>query len=181
MNATFLIPLVAFVSVSLLVGVLAFVLRDNTPKTVSRLDTLIGKRRREDDEKADILRRSAFEGDKQSFVEMMTPKFFNLQRLFEQADCHIKPGTLSAISLMLALLGFTLSVLTRIPLIFAPLNALLLFSIPWLWLWNKRRVRLAKFASQLSDALELVARALRSGHSLASGMHVVAEEMPSPI
>src|SRR6185295_16626915 len=37
------------------------------------------------------------------------------------------------------------------------------------------------FSSQLSDALELVARALRAGHSLAAGMHVVAEEMPSPI
>src|SRR6185312_2940141 len=52
---------------------------------------------------------------------------------------------------------------------------------PWLWLWNKRRGRLSKFASQLSDALELVARALRAGHSLGAGMHVVAEEMPSPI
>jgi tight adherence protein B len=42
-------------------------------------------------------------------------------------------------------------------------------------------VRLKKFAAQLSYALELVARALRAGHSLAAGMHVVAEEMPSPI
>ena len=42
-------------------------------------------------------------------------------------------------------------------------------------------MRLAKFAGQLSDALELVARALRAGHSLAAGMHVVAEEMPAPI
>jgi tight adherence protein B len=47
--------------------------------------------------------------------------------------------------------------------------------------WNKRRVRLNKFAAQLPDALELVARALRAGHSLQAGMHVVAEEMPSPI
>ena len=29
--------------------------------------------------------------------------------------------------------------------------------------------------------MELVARALRAGHSLAAGMHVVAEEMPEPI
>jgi tight adherence protein B len=42
-------------------------------------------------------------------------------------------------------------------------------------------MRLKKFASQLPDALELVARALRAGHSLGAGMHVVAEEMPSPI
>src|SRR5439155_11256530 len=45
----------------------------------------------------------------------------------------------------------------------------------------KRRVRLKKFAAQLPDALELVARALRAGHSLGAGMHVVAEEMPVPI
>jgi tight adherence protein B len=62
-----------------------------------------------------------------------------------------------------------------------PLSALILFSIPWVWVWNKRRARLKTFASQLPDALELVARALRAGHSLGAGMHVVAEEMPSPI
>jgi tight adherence protein B len=50
-----------------------------------------------------------------------------------------------------------------------------------LWLWNKRRKRLKKFDSQLPDALELMARALRAGHSLAAGMHVVAEEMPAPV
>jgi tight adherence protein B len=49
------------------------------------------------------------------------------------------------------------------------------------WLWYKRRSRLKTFAAQLPDALELVARALRAGHSLAAGMHVVAEEMPAPI
>src|SRR5581483_4646397 len=52
---------------------------------------------------------------------------------------------------------------------------------PWAWLWNKRRSRLKSFAAQLPDALELVARALRAGHALGAGMHVVAEEMPSPI
>jgi len=53
--------------------------------------------------------------------------------------------------------------------------------VPFAWLLNKRRSRMAHFASQLPDALELVARALRAGHSLAAGMHVVAEEMPAPV
>jgi tight adherence protein B len=171
----------AFVTVAGLIGVLAFVFREGTPKTATRLDMLIGKRRRGDDEKADIIRRSAFDNDKKSLLELVTPKFLSPQKLFEQADCHIKPSTLFGIGVLLAVFGVTVSILLRIPLIFAPLNGLLLFSIPFLWLLNKRRVRLAKFASQLSDALELVARALRSGHSLASGLHVVAEEMPSPI
>jgi tight adherence protein B len=52
---------------------------------------------------------------------------------------------------------------------------------PFVWLYWKRKTRLAAFAAQLPDAMELVARALRAGHSLAAGMHVVAEEMPLPI
>ena len=41
--------------------------------------------------------------------------------------------------------------------------------------------RLKLFAKQLPDALELIARALRAGHSLASGFNLVAEEMKAPI
>lgn len=44
-----------------------------------------------------------------------------------------------------------------------------------------RKRRLAKFGAQLCEALELVARALRAGHSLASGMNAVKDEMPEPI
>jgi tight adherence protein B len=178
--ATLLIPAMAFVGVSALVGLLAFVFRDASPKTVNRLDTLIGKRRR-GDERADILRATAFENDKKSLLELLTPKFLSPRKVFEQADCHIKPSTLFGIGLLLASLGATATVLARVPIIFAPLNAVVCMSLPFLWLWNKRRARLKKFAAQLSDALELVARALRAGHSLGAGMHVVAEEMPTPI
>src|SRR5262249_58345643 len=63
----------------------------------------------------------------------------------------------------------------------APLNGLIMFSLPWSWLYWKRASRLKKFQAQLPEALELVARALRSGQSLAAAMHGVAEEMPDPI
>jgi tight adherence protein B len=178
--ATLIIPAMAFVVVTALVGLLASVFRESNTKTVNRLETLIGKRRR-GDERADILRATAFENDKKSLLELLTPKFLSPQKMFEQADCHIKPSTLFGIGLLLASLGATATVLARVPIYFAPLNAIVCLSLPFLWLWNKRRARLKKFAAQLSDALELVARALRAGHSLGAGMHVVAEEMPSPI
>ena len=181
MTPTLLIPLIAFAVVAAVVGLLAFVFRDTGPKAANRLDVLVGKRRKEDEQKADILRKTAFEGDKKSLLEMITPNIPSLQRIFEQADCHIKPSTLFGIGLGLGLLGATASWLARVPIYFAPLAGIVLFSIPFLWLLNKRRVRLKKFAAQLPDALELVARALRAGHSLAAGMHVVAEEMPPPI
>jgi tight adherence protein B len=64
---------------------------------------------------------------------------------------------------------------------FAPLTGIVFFTVPFVWLLAKRARRLGRFAAQLSDAMELVARALRAGHSLAAGMHVVGEEMPDPI
>src|SRR5262249_33494495 len=175
-----MISMMVFLGVSGVIGLLALVLRDSGQRTATRLDLLVGKRRR-DDEGADILRQAAFEGDKKNILGWLTPKFLSPKKVFEQADCHIPPSTLTGIGLVLAVLGATVSLLAKVPWWFAPITGLVLFTLPWLWLWNKRRTRLKKFASQLPDALELVARALRAGHSLAAGMHVVAEEMPSPI
>src|SRR5437870_4084455 len=175
-----MISVIAFVGVSALVGLVAFVLRDQNPKTQNRLDLLVGKRRRDDPE-TDILRRQAFDSDKKNLLEQITPNLPSVQRIFEQANCHIKPSTIFGLGILLALLGATGSWLAGVPWFFAPLLGMVLFTIPMMWLLNKRRVRLKTFASQLPDALELVARALRAGHSLAAGLHVVAEEMPSPI
>ena len=176
-----LISAMVFLAVAALVGVLSVVFRDSTPQTATRLDLLVGKRSREAEKAQDILRKQAFEGDKKNLLEFLTPQFLTPQKMFEQADCHIKPSTLFGIGLLLAAAGATVTVLVKLPIYMAPVDGLVMFSLPWIWLWNKRRVRLNKFAAQLSDALELVARALRAGHSLGAGMHVVAEEMPSPI
>lgn len=178
---TTIISALTFIAVTGLVGLLAFVFRDASPKTATRLELLVGKRRREDDDKADILRKAAFEGDKKTFLEAITPKFMSWRKTFEQADCHIKPGTLVGIGVLLACIAGTATILLRLPFWLVPCNALMLFCVPWFWLMNKRTARMKKFGIQLPDALELVARALRAGHSLAAGMHVVAEEMPSPI
>jgi tight adherence protein B len=177
---TLLICSAVFVAVTTLVGLVAYALRDSGVRTSERLDTLVGKRGKSDSA-AEILKKTAFESDKRSLLEFVTPNLPSLQRIFEQADCHIRPSTLFGVAMVLAALGATGSWLARVPLIFAPLVGALMFTIPFMWLLSKRRQRMKKFASQLPDALELVARALRAGHSLAAGMHVVAEEMPSPI
>lgn len=181
MTSTMIISLLAFVAVAGVVGVLALVMRgEGVGKAGNRLDVMVGKRRREDSS-ADILKKTAFDADKKSLLEMLTPNIPSLQKVFEQAECHIQPSTLFGIGLLLAGLAATASWLAHVPWFFAPLAGMVFFTVPFLWLLNKRRVRLKKFAAQLPDALELVARALRAGHSLSAGMHVVAEEMPSPI
>ena len=54
-------------------------------------------------------------------------------------------------------------------------------SLPLIWLLLRRKRRLKAFAAQLPDALEMIARTLRSGQSLAFGFNLVAAEMPPPI
>jgi tight adherence protein B len=163
------------------IGFLAFVFREQGPQTATRLDMLVGKRSRQDQQAADILRKSAFEGDKKSLLEALNPKFLSVEKLFTQADCHIRPGTLTGIGLGLAAVGATITFLAGLSWWIAPLNGIVMFSLPWIWLYWKRAQRLKKFQAQLPEALELVARALRSGQSLAAAMHVVGEEMPDPI
>src|SRR5438105_975284 len=176
-----IVTALAFLAVTAVVGALMFVFAgNNSVKTSDRLETLTGKRKKED-ASANILRKTAFEQDKKSLLRMLTPNLPSLQKIFVQADCHIAPSTLAGAGMVLALLGMTATWLAGAKWYFLPLVGLIMFSIPLAWLFNKRRARLKKFGSQLSDALELVARALRAGHSLAAGMHVVAEEMPSPI
>ena len=100
--------------------------------------------------------------------------------MFEQADLKMQPSVLFGIALAFGFVGAMISTVL-VNIYAAPIGGLILFSLPFIWLWFKRAMRLKKFASQLPEAMELVARALRAGHSLASGFHVVAHEMPEPI
>ncbi len=175
-----MVSLLVFLGVSMVIGVLAFVMADSGTRTADRLDLLTG-RRKKDDEATTILKKTAFDRDKKSLLEMLTPNLPSLQKLIIQADAHIRPSTLFGIGAVLGAIGATLSWLAGVNLYLAPLLGIVMLLVPFAWLLTKRALRLKTFASQLPDALELVARALRAGHSLAAGMHVVAEEMPAPV
>jgi tight adherence protein B len=53
--------------------------------------------------------------------------------------------------------------------------------LPWLYVSYQRSRRLARFETQLPDALDLMLRALRSGHSFASALQMVGQEMADPV
>src|SRR5436309_14661580 len=88
-----IVSMMVFLGVSGVIGLLAFVFRDTTGRTATRLDLLVGKRRR-DEGGPYILRQAAFENGKKSLLEWLTPKFLSPKKMFEQADCHIPPSTL---------------------------------------------------------------------------------------
>jgi len=108
-------------------------------------------------------------------------RFRNLSLLFEQADTTLTPAKFFAVSAGMGLAGAVAGAATGINPAIIPAFTILAGVLPLLWLVMRRRRRLRKFAKQLPDALELIARALRAGHSLASGFNLVADEMSAPI
>jgi tight adherence protein B len=104
-----------------------------------------------------------------------------LGRLYEQADVGFAFSRFLALCGGLALAGLACAAFFQLPMLMWPVCGALLGALPFLWLLLRRKKRLAQFIAQMPDALELVARALRAGHGLASGLHVVADEMPAPI
>jgi tight adherence protein B len=179
-----LLALLVFVGVTGLVGALSFVLIKGSGggRAGERLDALVGRAQgRGRDSSADLLIRTALqEVGNQNLMERLTPEFFRVSKMFEQADVKIKPSALFGIAIGLGFVGSLISTIL-VNVYVAPVGGGLLFMIPFVWLWWKRNARLKKFGSQLPEAMELVARALRAGHSLAAGLHVVADEMPEPI
>jgi tight adherence protein B len=53
--------------------------------------------------------------------------------------------------------------------------------LPWLQVRRQIGARMAAFEKQLPDALDLLVRSLRAGHSLTGGLQMVGEELSDPI
>ena len=154
--------------------------RQRDGKAAERLDILVGRGGRKDSSADMLLKQALREADGRKILDRMTPEFLNVSKSIEQADANLQPGALVGAGLVIgAVMAVTAVALVNVYV--APVAGALGLSAPFLWLQFKRASRMKKFAGQLPEAMELVARALRAGHSLAAGMHVVAEEMPQPI
>ena len=90
-------------------------------------------------------------------------------------------GSLMLTSTTAALLGVAIASLTASPAFFGVALAIVLGFLPWAYVKRVRGKRLRKLGLQLPDALDLITRAMRAGHSLPLGIQLLTEEMPDPI
>jgi tight adherence protein B len=118
--------------------------------------------------------------DVPNVLEDFVKRFFNLRALLQQADTQLTPGKFIGLSIGIGVATTVILPIVRVPLMAAPLGILMGF-VPLMAVMYKRKRRLAAFGKQLPEALELIGRALRAGHSLASGFKLVADEMGAPI
>jgi tight adherence protein B len=101
--------------------------------------------------------------------------------LLAQSESSWSVSTVLFASGILGLMGFSIARFWIVDLIPGLIAGSLAAALPILVLRAKRARRLAKFNQRLPDALDLIARALRAGHSVSAALEIVAEEGGEPL
>lgn len=104
-----------------------------------------------------------------------------LRSLLEQAAIKMSVSVFLLASVVSAFVMFLfVSTVARSPLVGLGFSVLGLF-IPYIYVARVRRKRIDKFEEQFPEAIDLVARALRAGHALPTGLGMVADELKAPV
>lgn len=105
----------------------------------------------------------------------------NFERVIRQAKMTGTPGLYLLLSAVIGAVGFLLLQLLTGAFLAALLAAAILGPLPIVRVYRRRAARMAEFQRQLSDALDLIARALKAGNTFSGGMRMVADEFADPI
>jgi tight adherence protein B len=170
------------ICVAAIVGAVVIAIRgDEDSIAESRLTSLTKKRSKDTLGEDDSLQlRNPLENSA-SFLDDWMRRTFDMQTLLEQAGIKLPLSSFTFLCIGLAIAGTLGCAFAPIPIFIAPVAGAILFFLPFVWVNLKRKRRIAKFNAQLPDALELLSRSLRAGHSLGSGFGLISEEMQDPL
>ncbi len=104
-----------------------------------------------------------------------------LQQLLTQAESSWTVGKLISISVILFILATWLAEFRAPSIVLSLMAGAILGGLPVTTLFVKRWRRLRKFEELLPDTIDLMARALRAGHTISSAIEMVATEGSEPV
>lgn len=119
--------------------------------------------------------------DTKNFASVVLSSMPALGTYMNQAGVMLEPSKFLMICAAFFATGFGACLMAPVPILLAPIAGAVLLALPVTWLRMKRKRRLARFGAQMPEALELLGRSLRAGHSLAAGFGLIASEMEEPI
>jgi tight adherence protein B len=109
------------------------------------------------------------------------PRRQDLLNLLEQAESNWSMGVFVLLTFGLtAAVGLSVSVVSQgavTPLVLGAIGG----TLPYGYLRRRRTKRYQAFEEHFPEAIELLARSLRAGHAILTGLEVVAQESPSPV
>jgi tight adherence protein B len=171
------------ICVAAMVGAVAFAIRgDEDSIAESRLSSLTKRNNPELLNDSDLLQlRGGPANAARNALDDWMARTFDMQSLIEQADIKMTLSQFTFLCIGLAIAGTIGCAMAPIPIFIAPAAGAILFFTPFLWVNFKRKRRIAKFNAQLPEALEMLSRSLRAGHSIGAGFGLIAAEMQNPL
>jgi tight adherence protein B len=109
------------------------------------------------------------------------PIMHKLEARIVQSNSTMSVGTLLASSAGLAVVGFIVACLCFSLFAIQLLAACAVGYIPFAVISIKRARRMAAFNAGLPDAIDMMGRALRAGHSMVASINTVAEQSAEPV
>jgi len=114
-------------------------------------------------------------------LALKLPRVSTLDRMLLKSGLPFTAGTFILLSLSLGLITLLLGLKFLPYAIVTVALAIVMVCLPFGYLKLAENAYLTKFQDQLPEALDLLARALRSGHAMTSGLEMVSSEMEEPI
>jgi tight adherence protein B len=106
--------------------------------------------------------------------------FRKIEISLRQAQSSLSLGALLLISLGFAAAGFFVSLMFVPVLLVNVLAAMIVAYLPFGYFGFMRKLRVKKFNKALPDAIDMMARALRAGHSMVSSIEMMADQAVEP-
>jgi len=179
-----LLPMVG--SVLVVYGIFQAIMDLRTSKSrriVDRLKEGCSKSQRVQKLKESIIRRKAGEiqGGALEGVLSRMQIVSKLQRVLDQADIEWSASKLLVnLSLIALCVSGGMIFLSISPISSLAAGAAVLM-LPIMYLMRQRKKRIRQIMTQLPDVFDLMGQALKAGHSLASAIQLVSEQLPDPI
>jgi tight adherence protein B len=102
-------------------------------------------------------------------------------RLIKQAGRDWSFGSVSAVSLIAGLVTYWVASLFNATIPIGVALAVAVGSSPYVYLYIVREVRFKKFSDLLPEAVDLMSRGLRAGHSVQAVLEMVGNEISDPV
>lgn len=183
-NEVLVILAMVFVSVFLLLASLSIPVFGEHRRTRRRLRQRLGEISAESDQPSisSLLRERYLKqlNPLERSLESL-PGMAVLARLIEQSGGKVLAYKVLVLSLLLALAGGVLVFIVLRQPITAVGAAAVLFSLPYVRLLVQRGKRLQQFEAQLPEAIDIIKRALLTGHPFSESLNLVAEGLEGPV
>jgi tight adherence protein B len=128
-----------------------------------------------------ILKQDAVRSTALDELARMLPWAQSGSRLIRQAGYGWSLGMLSLLSLVAAVAAYGLGLLFNASAIFSTLFGVAAGLAPYVYLHIVRQVRFSKFSDLLPEAVDLMSRGLRAGHSIQAVLEMVGNEIADPV